>query len=104
MALVRVSPLRITPMAALRVCFNHWVAGTDSGGSKCSVIFWVWRADDECPAMVRPQVWPIMPASSKELDANRFAPCRPVLAHSPMAHRPGQQVSPAMLALIPPRV
>ncbi len=36
-------------------------------------------------AAARPARRPKAPASSRELDASRLAPCTPVAAHSPMA-------------------
>ena len=42
-------------------------------------------------------------ASSSELLASLFAPCRPVQATSPQANSPGSAVSPSMPADIPPQ-
>src|SRR5690625_4065413 len=41
-------------------------------------------------------------ASSNELDASRLAPCRPVLATSPTAHRPLTSVRPWRSTATPP--
>ncbi len=42
--------------------------------------------------------------SKREFEASRFAPCRPVKAHSPMAHSPGMVVWPCRLVVIPPHM
>ena len=40
--------------------------------------------------------------SSNELEASRFAPCRPVHAHSPTAYRPGSRARPSPSVATPP--
>ncbi len=42
-------------------------------------------------------------ASSRELLANRLAPCRPVQATSPQAYNPGMAVRPSTPASTPPQ-
>ena len=41
-------------------------------------------------------------ASSRELEASRLAPCRPVAAHSPTAHRPASELRPCASTATPP--
>ncbi|MNW01047.1 hypothetical protein D3C71_1966280 [compost metagenome] len=47
---------------------------------------------------------PITMHSSSELEANRFAPCRPVQAVSPTAYRFDRSVRPAVSVTTPPHV
>src|SRR5690554_4421356 len=70
------------------------------------------RADEGCRVDVRRSgEWPARSwatqrahtaASSNELDASRLAPCSPVLATSPTAHRPLTSVRPWRSTATPP--
>src|SRR4051794_15696557 len=42
--------------------------------------------------------------SSREFEASRLAPCRPVNAHSPIAYSPSIVVLPSRSALMPPHM
>ena len=72
------------------VAFQSGTASLKGISSMCAAISWAQRCANTS-------------ASSSELDARRFAPCSPVLEHSPQAYRLVMDERPISFTFMPPQ-